>query len=384
MRTMLLFISFVLTFQAVQAQGIRFVKGSLDEVLSLAQKEKKLVFIDAYTTWCGPCRAMTKNVFPKKDVGTYFNEHFISTKIDMEKGEGPAIGLKYIVKSYPTMLFIDSEGTLVHKVAGYQSAENLIKQAQKALSPESNLGAMRERFEIGDRDPAFLLKYLDLRYSMGDYSQGPVLEEYLKTQKDWTKPKILRTIYKYIVDADSAPFQFMVEHKDLFYRLYGAPKVGKKIQVLLEKKMNNPDVTLDELQAIYRKVYPGKTGEIEASKVRMTYYRRKGNRNAFAQAALNHFKKYPSQNSDELNEVGITFYENINKRKYLKKVIKLVKKSIELDSNMENNLTLGQLYFKLKKKKKARKAVLNAISLAKAQDEDYDDAEEFLKQIEKR
>lgn len=384
MKGFVLFFAFLFVFSTSEAQGIRFVKGSLDEILSLAQKEKKLVFIDAYTTWCGPCKAMTKNVFPKDTVGKYFNDHFVSTKIDMEKGEGPAIGLKYVVKSYPTMLFIDSEGTLVHKVAGYQNTENLIKQAKKAMDPGASAAAMEERYNIGDRNSAFLEKYLRLRYNMGDNSHGPVLEAFLETQKKWAKPKVLEAIFTYVVDAEAPSFKYMVEHKDLFYRKYGASRVGRKIQLILERKMNDKDVTLAELQDIYRKIYPGNLGEKEASKVRLTYYRRKGMRPEFAQAAIDHYKNFPSKNAEELNEVGITFYEAINKKKYLKKAIKLVKQSIKLDSNVENNLTLAQLYFKIKKKKKARKAVLNSIALAKAQDEDYEESEELLKKIEKK
>ncbi len=384
MRLFLLLFTVFVCFQTGSAQGIQFRKGTLEEILSLAQKEQKLVFIDAYTTWCGPCKAMSQNVFTKSAAGKYFKEHFISMKMDMEKGEGPATGLKYVVKSYPTLLFVDSEGTLVHKVAGYQSVDNLLQQAKKALNPKSSLSAMEERYNIGDRNPDFLEKYLNLRYSLHDQSHGPVLEEYLKTKKDWSKPKIVKIIYKNVVDADSPSFKYMVENKELFYRQFGTVKVGRKIQSLLERKMNDKKVTLEELQNIYRKIYKGEKGELEASKVRMTYYRRKGMRNEFALAAINHYKKFPSQNAEELNEVGITFFEAINKKKYLKKGIKLVKQSIKLDSNAENNLTLAQLYYKIKKKKKARRAALNSIMLAKAQDEDYDEADELLKKIEKR
>ena len=379
----ILLFTFLVCFQTSYAQGIQFRKGSLDEILSLAQKENKLVFIDAYTTWCRPCKEMSKNVFTKSPAGKYFNEHFISVKIDMEKGEGPAIGLKYIVKSYPTLLFIDSEGTLVHKVAGYQSVENLIKQAKKATNPQSSLAAMEERYKIGDRDPNFLEKYLNFRYGLHDQSHGPILEEYLKTKKDWSKANVLKIIFKMVDDADSPSFKYVIENKELFQRKFGAAKVGRKIQQLLERKMNDKKVTLEELQNIYRKIYPGKKGELAASKVRLTYYRRKGMRKEFALAAFNHYKKYPSKNAAELNEVGNTFYDAISKKKYLKKAIKLVKQSIKIDSNMENNLTLAQLYFKINKKKKARKAVLNSIALAKAQDEDYEDAELLLKEIEK-
>jgi uncharacterized protein YyaL (SSP411 family) len=53
-----------------------------------AKKENKLIFVDAYASWCGPCKLMVKNIFPLKTVGDYYNSHFINAKIDMEKGEG--------------------------------------------------------------------------------------------------------------------------------------------------------------------------------------------------------------------------------------------------------------------------------------------------------
>ena len=384
MRSVILFLFLFIFSQSIEAQGVKFLKGKLAGVMSLAQKENKLVFIDAYTTWCGPCKAMTQNVFPKKIAGDYFNAHFVSIKMDMEKGEGKEVALKYNVRSFPTLLFLDSEGTLVHKVAGYQSAENLIKQGKKAKNPEASLTAMKERFDIGNRDPSFLLKYMELRYNMADNSHGRIAEAYLKTQKDWTSPNALKTIYKYTSDADSEMFRYLVEHKETFYRKFGASKVGRKIQSLLERKINDPEKnSLTDIQTLYRKVYPGIEGEVKASKVTQTYYRRKGDRTAFAKAVFKHYKKYPSSNADELNEVGMTFYDAVDNRKYLKKACKLVKKSIKLDNNHYNNYTLASILYKLKKKRKAKKAAYSAIALAKAQDEDYEEIEDLLKLIEK-
>src|SRR3989339_764670 len=74
--------------------GIKFETGSWKEVLEKARTEKKLVFIDVYTSWCGPCKLMAKDIFPSKSVGDVFNKNFINYKIDAEKGEGVAIAKK--------------------------------------------------------------------------------------------------------------------------------------------------------------------------------------------------------------------------------------------------------------------------------------------------
>ena len=69
-----------------ESRGIDFFPGSWNEALELAKKEDKLIFLDAYASWCGPCKSMQKKVFPTDKVGEYFNARFINVKIDMEKG----------------------------------------------------------------------------------------------------------------------------------------------------------------------------------------------------------------------------------------------------------------------------------------------------------
>ena len=67
-----LFVSILtlLLFVSVNAQGIEFEKGAWEEVLAKAKAEDKLMFVDSYTTWCGPCKKLSKHVFPNEKVST--------------------------------------------------------------------------------------------------------------------------------------------------------------------------------------------------------------------------------------------------------------------------------------------------------------------------
>lgn len=112
-------------------EGIVFTHGSWSEILKKAKAEKKIIFFDAYTTWCGPCKLLQKNVFTRADVGDVFNKSFINVKVDMESGEGPKLAEKYPLEGYPTLLFIDPDGKLVKQVIGYQNPETLIKIGKK-------------------------------------------------------------------------------------------------------------------------------------------------------------------------------------------------------------------------------------------------------------
>lgn len=109
-------------------KGIVFETGGLQDVLEKARKEGKAVFVDCFTSWCGPCKMMSTKVFPDKQAGDFFNPRFVSVKIDMEKGEGKELARKWGVNAFPTYLVLDAEGEVVYTSRGYIPVEELIER----------------------------------------------------------------------------------------------------------------------------------------------------------------------------------------------------------------------------------------------------------------
>ncbi|MEC3907102.1 thioredoxin domain-containing protein [Tamlana sp. 2201CG12-4] len=144
----------LLSFINMFGQGINFQKGALDDILDKAREENKLVFIDVYTTWCGPCKQMDKHIFPLEEVGTFYNDNFINYKLDAENPEfnGPELAKKYEVEGYPTYLFIDSTGNLVSKTSGAMDKDVFIKAGRQAQGEDllSEYQALVNRFNNGD------------------------------------------------------------------------------------------------------------------------------------------------------------------------------------------------------------------------------------------
>lgn len=108
-----------------QAQ-ITFEQGSWADVKAKAKKENKMIFVDAYTTWCGPCKVMSKNTFTDKSVGEYYNANFVNYKFDMEKGEGPAFANEFSIQAYPTLLYFTSAGEVAYRTEGAQNATQFL------------------------------------------------------------------------------------------------------------------------------------------------------------------------------------------------------------------------------------------------------------------
>jgi thioredoxin-related protein len=110
------------------------------ELLKKAETEQKLIFIDAYTDWCGWCKVMDKNTFSDSAVGQLMNTQFVNTKLEMEKSKlGIQLAMKYSINSYPSFLILNQKGQLIYTIVGYRDAEHFIPELNAALDKNNHL-----------------------------------------------------------------------------------------------------------------------------------------------------------------------------------------------------------------------------------------------------
>src|SRR5258708_2702392 len=68
-----------------QDSRIKFITNmTYEQSQNKAKKERKVIFMDCYTTWCGPCKYMAKNIFPLKETGDAVNPNFISVSVQLD------------------------------------------------------------------------------------------------------------------------------------------------------------------------------------------------------------------------------------------------------------------------------------------------------------
>jgi thiol-disulfide isomerase/thioredoxin len=119
------------------AGGIVFQHGTWAEIVKKATAANKPIFVDFYAVWCGPCKMMTRDVFTQETVGAFFNQNFISYKVDAEKEEVDLVG-SISLEAYPTLVFFSPTGKMMHKAVGALDAEPLVSLAKQIASFESN------------------------------------------------------------------------------------------------------------------------------------------------------------------------------------------------------------------------------------------------------
>lgn len=196
------------------------------EIVDKAKAENKLIFVDCYTDWCGPCKMLSANVFTQDEVADFFNQNFVNAKFEMEKdADGVARKDTWGIKAYPTLIFVDPKTEeVVHRLVGAGKADWLIDGGKTAMDPSKNLNSMIERYNKGDRDPLFLGEYLDaLQSAYMQDEQAKVATEYLEnltadqlaTTENWT------LLSKNVNDPLAKPMKLVVANIQKFYNIPG-------------------------------------------------------------------------------------------------------------------------------------------------------------------
>lgn len=383
MKKYLLLLILPLAFHVRAQSGISFSESNWQKLLQQAEKEDKLIFLDAYTTWCGPCRMMDKDVFPDEALGKFYNKNFINAQIDMEGEEGLPLAKKYNIRAYPSLLYINGSGEVVHRVVGYHEVDQLLEAGETAMDPDQNLKGMTARFKAGEKDADFLLKLAIVRANAMEDGHMEPLEVYFNTQKDWGTPDNMELLFTYTDDLDSPLFDYFAKNRSDFELLFGRETVAQKLQYLVNQKLYEgaaDALDLETVDEIYGKAYPDMAEKLSAN-FRVDYYRMAGEQEKFLEATINYIEKFQPDDAMELNNAAWNFFELVEDQEQLKLALKWAQRSVELEPGYYNHDTLAALYFKLGQKKKAIKTAREAIRIAEAEGEDASATEALLDAI---
>lgn len=369
------------------AQGIKFEDTNFSTILAKAKKENKLVFIDAYASWCGPCKLMVKNVFPQKAVGDYYNSHFVNAKIDMEKGEGVELAKKYNVKAFPTYLFVDGNGEVVHRTLGYVEENDFIQFAKDAGDPNKRLGALKQKFENGEKDPEFLKNLAGLTmYNDAEFA-ARVMDRYFNQKSEFDREDV-QMLLSATQSTESPLYKTFVAKKAEITKILPAERYDDfdkniKVNTAIRKAYNadtkkwNDSAFMTEAQKFLTK------DEAEKILKRAKASRALKDKDiaTYEKTTIELYNDPSSSTSEELNSIAWNFFENVTNKASLEKAVTWAQESVKKSENYANTDTLANLYNKIGDKKNAKLWAEKSIELAKKSGEDYSDTEKLLKSL---
>lgn len=384
--TLVLFFSLILG--SAFGQGITFETSDFQSALDKAKAENKLIFMDAYTTWCGPCKWMSKNVFTDANVASYFNERFVNVKIDMEKGEGIDLAQRYNVTAYPTLLFIDGKGDLMHMSIGSRPADDFLDLGHAANDKNRQYATMKKRFDNGERTSEFLKLYTDALTSAGMKNFEEVAQLYMDTQKDWTTEENMNFLFDYSeASLESKLFQYTLKKKEAFIALVGIDKYNQKLRYAADTDRAKSGIARDDVDKL--KVHYGKyfTSEKANNMAMVSYFNQimyspdPVDQEKFKAEVQLFLAGKPDLDWGFYNAVAWQIYLISNDKSLIAKAADWAQISIDDTKGSHNTDTMAALQYKLGNSDKARTFALESIALAKEEGNDYSATEELLDKI---
>jgi len=254
MKRLLVFVLVVGLALNVLAQNrkVEFQHKKWNKIVKMSKKQNKLIFLDCYTSWCGPCKMMLKDVFTQDKVADYMNDNFICTKYDMQKGEGITLKKKLKVTAFPTFLVIDENENVVHRIVGAYDADIFTSYLANALTKDKSSSALQNRYNKGERTGAFMYEYLcSLRWANMDKEEKEVANKYLTTvpKEDLLKKENWNTVKNFMNDPTTAEFRYVLDNLDKLYTIQGKDEVSAKLYKTYRKAIQG-------LEYFYGEKYP--------------------------------------------------------------------------------------------------------------------------------
>ena len=296
----------------MQAEGIEFEKTTWEEALKKAQEEDKILFVDAYAQWCGPCKTMSRNVFTDDAVGAYYNKNFVNLKLDMDTPDGASFNKKYKVTAYPTLIFLDGSGKLVKKSVGGKKIEDFLDLGELALRSNDKSGEYAEKYDSGVRDFNTVYGYVKALNNVGKPSLK-IANEYLSSEHNMSAKQEALFVYESAIEADSRIFDQLIEHKERIIEEVGQEDFEEKVisacKTTLDKGVEyDMKMLYDEALEKCEKAI-GKSAAVQNLKFEMDYYHQMRDEEKYLNAAKKLVKKHGKKNtqlyayvSDDIHE----------------------------------------------------------------------------------
>lgn len=416
-----LFIFFSLSFAPLisQAQEINFDKGTWQDVLAKAKTQNKPIFIDFFTTWCGPCKLLDQKVYAKPEVIQKMNANFINVKIDAEKGEGPDLARRFEVSAYPFLVWADKNQNILLTDAGYMPVNEFLKSVDNALNQykEGRLEDYESQYRAGKRDAVFMADFINKRHAIV-MDNRELVEQYLLTipVNEQTSEKTLKLLAENAFTLNGKSIEIL-KNQSAFkkYNISTLETVSSTMMEYFRNALRTKNLDLLERLASHNlQLNPVEAGR-QNERYRMEFYKSTNNTPKYLETAQNladkflmnisqdelkkqnqaHFQefimpyrtgkqdsvkigkvrfdamkqlhsRYASINfASDLDGLAEEFYRNVNDKAVLQKAVIWIKRANEIDETPDYWNTYAHLLYKIGIKSEAITAEEKALNLAK-------------------
>ncbi|GAB4395716.1 MAG: hypothetical protein OHK0053_05870 [Microscillaceae bacterium] len=365
-------------------EELTFFKGTWPEALKEAKKQNKVLFVDAYAVWCGPCKYMDKYVFTDAQVARYFNEHFINYKLDVDVEKQLAVNFE--IEAMPTYLFVDADEAVVFRKTGAMDAEAFLKLGKNALE----IPNLEKQYQSGDRSPAFIQKYLLAFSENVSPIRQVIADEYFANLDPGAllEEANFDLLAAYVRNPAAPAFTYYLDHLAEFTEKFedkaGAPAFNALDALYNEAIETQSEAKLQDLNALLDRI-PTLIAPDEAARMKQlslgSYLEAVQDWPRFAEVSIDFLEKYGQDDFEMLMKTAYNFYLNVDKPESLSKVLAWIETSVQTEATFVNLYLQAALQKKLGQKEKALTSAQASLKAAQEQETDTEMIEQLINEI---
>ena len=160
----------------------------------------------------------------------------------MEKGEGPELVKRYGIRAFPTFLILRPDGSVYHKLLGSGEADAFLKRVQEGMKEENSTGYLDRLYEEGNRDKAFLSRYIQSLLSIYEESKAKDVSNVLLGLLDESEK--VDSSYWFVFESPALTkkgtdqFKYLIDHREEFIQSLGKQKVDDKLYAVYYNQLS--------------------------------------------------------------------------------------------------------------------------------------------------
>lgn len=387
MKTIIYFLILILMFlvQSEFSQKLTIIEQDYEQAKLESQKQNKMLLIDFYTTWCGPCKQIDKLIFKDPAISGEMSKSFVVLKYDAEKDETHRLTLKHHVGGYPSSVVLNPNQFVVHKMLGLGGAEKDLAKNYQAFLKEA-IAKYAENYYVKGvsntaKDLVYPKFYEDYVFRKNTNLDEKALKDYWDNNKDYLS-EVSFAIFSYF-HGTGAVEEFFIENIQKYEDLYGKLDVNSAKRNIVFTKYAKAVETKDRkllatANEVSRKLFGKETTDkgIDGWEQYMLIAE-----NRWIEAVELFVARRKRENLDEdyVDNFCSTVYRKSTDKKALEKCVSLMKDVIDKNPKFDYLNTYAYLLYKTGDFKRAKITLEKAIAVGKLNNEDIKDSEKWLK-----
>ena len=242
----------LLSISFAQAQKLTIVEQDFEKAKKIAKQKNKLLYIDFYTTWCGPCKKLDKWIFQNDTLSRKLGKDFILLRYDAEQDKIFNLTKKHHVNSYPTGIILNSDGFVVNRLYGFEG--EVLETASKSifeftatsidLNRESKiLKGYSNTIDI-TKYPKFYIDFVNRDEK--NVVSGSDFKDYWNQKHDTMSEEYFSTLLYFAAHLPTSVVDSFLENKPEYIELYGETNVNTALLFMCFGKFTDAVDKIDQ------------------------------------------------------------------------------------------------------------------------------------------